>query len=121
MGLWVCAPIVIWVFVGCVPMGFYWLWRLDLWVWSYLMALLSVWPWVVGVTVGLAVGRRCYRWFGRGPWVVVVVLGFFLLGLLGSDGGSMSGYNCGLVVGCACVMACRLICGVGLVVLWVVV
>ena len=47
--------------------------------------------------------------------------GFFLLGLLGSNGGSMSGYNGGSVVGCACVMGCCLICGAGLVVLWVTV
>ena len=43
--------------------------------------------------------------------------GFFLLGLLGSDGGSMSGYSCGSVVGYACVVACRMICDARLVVL----
>ena len=53
--------------------------------------------------------------------VVVVVLGFFLLGLLGSDGGSVFGYSGGLVVGCACVVGFCLICGAGLVVLWVAV
>ena len=47
--------------------------------------------------------------------------GFFLLGLLGNDGGSVSSYNGGLVVGCACVMGYRLICGAKLVVMWVVV
>ena len=87
------------------------------------MASPSVWPWVMGVIVGLAVGRRCHRRCGHGPWVMVVVLVFFffLLGLLGCDGGSMSGYSYGLVVSCACIVACRLICCAGLVVLWVVV
>ena len=46
-------------------------------------------------------------------WVMVIVLG--------NDGGLVSSYNGGSVVGCACVMGCYLICGAGLVVLWVVV
>ena len=50
-----------------------------------------------------------------------MVLGFFLLGLLGSNGGLVSGYSGGSEVGCACVVGHRLICGAGLVVLWVVV
>ena len=52
----------------------------------------SVWSWVMGVIIGLAVG--C---------------------------GSVSCYNDGSVVGCVCVMGCRLICGASLVVLWVVI
>ena len=31
----------------------------------------------VGVTVGLVVGCRCHRRCGHGPWVMVMVLGFF--------------------------------------------
>ena len=46
---------------------------------------------------------------------------FFLLGLLGSDGGLVPGYSGGSVVGCACVVGYRLICGDGLAVLWVTV
>ena len=112
-------------------MGFCWLWGLDLWAWLGSMASPSVWPWVMGVTVGLAVGCGCHRRFGRGSWVSLLVwswvvgrgcgVGFFLLGLLGSDGGSLSGYSGGSVVGCACVMGCRLICDAGLVMLWVTV
>ena len=64
------------------------------------MASSSVWLWVMGVIVGVAMGRGCGA-------------GFFLLGLLGSNGGS--------VVGCACVVGFCLICGAGLVVLWVAV
>ena len=52
----------------------------------------SVWSWVMGVIIGLDVG--C---------------------------GSVSCYNDGSVVGCVCVMGCRLICGARLVVLWVVI
>ena len=84
-----------------------------------------------GVAVGLAVGRGCHCWFGCGFWVSSSVwpwaLGrgcgarFFLLRLLGSDGGSVSSYSGGLVVGCACVVGCSLICGARLVVLWVAV
>ena len=44
-----------------------------------------------------------------------------MLGLLGSDGGLVSGYSGGSVVGCACVVGYRLICGDGLAVLWVMV
>ena len=44
---------------------------------------------------------------------------FFLLKSLGNDGGSMFGHSGGLVLGCACVVGCHLICGAGLVVLWV--
>ena len=72
-----------------------------------------VWPWVVGVIIGVAMGH--------GSWLWCWFFFFFLLGLLGSDGGSMFGYSCGLVVSCACIVACRLICCAGLVVLWVVV
>ena len=50
MGSWVCALVVIWVFVSCAPVGFCWLWWLDFWT------VLD------GVTVGLAMGR--------GFWVV---------------------------------------------------
>ena len=39
-----------------------------------------------------------------------------VLGLLGNDGSSVFGYCSGSVVGCACVVGCRLICGAGLVV-----
>jgi len=118
MGSWVCAPIVIWVFVGgefLLVMG----------VRFVGLAVLD------GVTVGLAVGcgyhRRFgsgrHRWCGHGPWAMGrgYGAGFFLLGFLGSNGGSMSGYNGGSVVGCACVVGCCLICGAGLVVLWVAV
>ena len=68
-------------------------------------------------------GSGRHRWCGHGPWAMGhgYGAGFFLLGLLGSNGGSMSGYNGGSVVGCACVMGCCLICGAGLVVLWVTV
>ena len=54
---------------------------------------------------------------------MIMVLGFFffLLGLLGNDGGSMFGYNGCLVVGYACVVGRRLICRARLVVLWVAV
>ena len=57
------------------------------------------------------------------PWVLVVLLGFFffLLGLLGSNGGLVSGYSGSSVVGYACVVGYRLICGAGLAVLWVTV
>ena len=72
------------------------------------MASSSVWLWVVGVIVGVAMGRCCGA-------------GFFLLGLLGSNGGLVFGYSGGSVVGCACVVGFCLICGVGLVVLWVAV
>ena len=64
-------------FVGCTPVGFGWLWGLDLWVWTCSMALPLVWPWVMGVTVGLAVGCGCHYRCGHGPWVAVMVLGFF--------------------------------------------
>ena len=118
MGSWVCAPVVIWVFVGRASVGFCWLWSQICgfgsaqwrcrWFGRESWVSPLVWPWVVGVSVGVAMGRGCG-------------VGFFLLGLLGSDGGSVFGYSGGLVVGCACVVGCRLICGVGLVVLWVVV
>ena len=49
-----------------------------------------------GIAVGLAVGCGCHCQCGQGPSVVVVVLGF-LLGLLSSNGGSVSGYSGGLV------------------------
>ena len=59
--------------------------------------------------MGLAMGCRYHRWFGHGLWVSLSVwpwamgrgcgVGFFLLGLLGSDGGSMSGYDGGLMSG----------------------
>ena len=74
-----------------------------------------------GVAVGLTMGCECYLRCGHRPWVVVVMLDFFLLRLLGSDGGSVSGYSSGSVVGCACVVGCYLICGAGLAVLWVAV
>ena len=41
--------------------------------------------------------------------------------VLGNNGGSVSSYNSGSVVGCAFVMGCYLICGAGLVMLWVAV
>ena len=56
------------------------------------------------------------------PWVLVVLLGFFfLLGLLGSNGGLVSGYSGSSVVGYACVVGYHLICGAGLAVLWLTV
>ena len=45
------------------------------------------------------------------PWVVVVVLGFFLLGLLGSDGGSVSGYSGGSVSDLWCLVGYVIGCG----------
>ena len=61
---------VIWVFVGCcVSMGFCWLWESDLWVWPCSMASPLVWPWVVGVTVGLAVGYECHCRCGHVSWL----------------------------------------------------
>ena len=86
---------------------------------------------LVGFAVSLAVGCGCHCRFGCGLWVSPLVWSwamgrgcgarFFLLWLLGSDGGSVSGYSGGSVVGCAYVVGRRLICGVGLVVLWIVV
>ena len=72
-----------------------------------------------GVIVGLAVGCGCHHQCGHGSWLWCWA--FFLLGLLGSDGGLVSGYSGGSVVGCACVVGYRLICGDGLAVLWVTV
>ena len=63
-----------------------------------------------GVAVGLAVGHGCHRRFGCGLWVSLSMwpwamgrgygAGFFLLGLLVSDGGSVFGYNGGWL--CLC-------------------
>ena len=94
---WLCSG---GFFVGCAPVGFGWLWGLDLWVWPCSMALPLVWPGVMGVTVGLAIGCGCHYRCGHGPWVAIMVLGFFLLGLLVSDGGSVFGYNGGWL--CLC-------------------
>ena len=98
MGSWVCAPIVIWVFVGCAAMGFCWLWWSNLWVWL----------WVMGVIVGLALGRGSWLWC----WVI------FLLGLPGSNGGLVSGYNDGWLCLCCgfssdlwCWVGCAMSCG----------
>ena len=89
-------------------MGFYWLCSdgfllvVLLWVFVGLVVL-------VGFTVSLAVGCGCHCRFGRGLWVSPSVwswamgrgcgVGFFLLGLLGSDGGSMSSYGGGSMSG----------------------
>ena len=73
-----------------------------------------------GVVVGLAVGYGCYHQCGHGSWLCCWAF-FFLLGLLGSNGGLVSGYSGSLVVGCACIVGYRLICGAGLAVLWVTV
>ena len=62
-GSWfVDREFVMWVFVGCDPVGFCWLWGSDLWVWPCSMASLSVWPWVVGVTVSVAKGHQLWLW-----------------------------------------------------------
>ena len=62
-GSWfVDREFVMWVFVGCDPMGFCWLWGSDLWVWPCSMASLSVWLWVVGVTVSVAKGHQLWLW-----------------------------------------------------------
>ena len=67
-------------------------------VWLCSLASPSVWPWVVGVTIGLAVGCGCHCQCGQGPSVVVVVVQCLATA----------------VVWC-------LICGARLAVLWVVV
>ena len=110
-------------------MGFCWL----LCSYGFLLVVLRLW-----VFVGYE-GQICEfghaRWrrhrFGRGLWVSPSMwpwaigrgcgVGFFLLGLLGSDGGLVSGYSDGSVVGCACVVGCCLICGARLAMLWVAV
>ena len=77
-----------------------------------------------GIAIGLAVGHGCHCRCGHGPWVVVVVLGFFLLRLLGSDGGLVFGYSGGWLCLCcglpfdfwcwvSCAVGCGLICGFG--------
>ena len=107
---------VIWVFVGCDPVGFYWL--LCFGGFLLVMGVRFVGLVVLdGIAVGLWVSLSVWSWaMGCGCGAR-----FFLLGLLGSDGGLVPGYSGGSVVGCACVVGCRLICGAGLVVLWVVV
>ena len=95
-GSWfVDREFVMWVFVGCDPVGFCWLWcssgfLLVMGVRFVGLAMLD------GVAVGLAVGCGCHCQCGQGPSVVVVVL-VSLLGLLSSNGGSVSGYSGGLV------------------------
>ena len=79
------------------------------------MALPLVWPWVMGVTVSLAVGCGCHCQCGHGPWVAVMVLGFFCLGCWLV---MVVRFLATTVVGCACVMGCRLICGAELVAVW---
>ena len=110
-------------------MGFCWL----LCSYGFLLVVLRLWVFVgyEGQICGFGRARWHCRWFGHGLWVSLSVwpwaigrgcgVGFFLLGLLGSDGGSVFGYSDGSVVGCACVVGCRLIYGAGLVVLWVAV
>ena len=110
-------------------MGFCWL----LCSYGFLLVVLRLWVFVgyEGQICGFGRARWHCRWFGHGLWVSLSVwpwaigrgcgVGFFLLGLLGSDGGSVFGYSDGSVGGCACVVGCRLIYGAGLVVLWVAV
>ena len=96
---------MIWVFVDCDRVGFCWLCSSGF---SLVMGVRFVGLVVLdGVVIGLAVGCGCHHRFGRGLWVSLSVwpwaMGrgcgarFFLLGSLGSDGGSMSGYSGGLV------------------------
>ena len=120
---------VIWVFVGYDPVGFYWF----LCSGGFLLVVFRWWVFVGygGQICGFGRARWRHRRFGRGLWVSPSMwpwamdrgcgVGFFLLGLLGSDGGSVFGYNGGSVVGCACVVGCRLICGARLAMLWVAV
>ena len=87
--LWI---VVRWSWIRDV--GFCWLWfggfLLVMGVRFVGLAMLD------GVVVGLAVGCGCHCQCGQGPSVVVVVLGS-LLGLLSSNGGSVSSYSGGLV------------------------
>ena len=63
-----------------------------------------------GVAICLVVGHGCHHWFSRGLWVSLSMwpwamgrgygVGFFWLGLLVSDGGSVFGYNGGWL--CLC-------------------
>ena len=111
-------------------MGFYWLCSdgfLLVVLWWVFVGLVVL----AGFAVSLAMGCGCHYRFGRGLWVSPSVWSwamgrgcgarFFLLGLLGSNGGSVSGYSGGSEVGCACVVGRRLICGAGLAMQWVVV
>ena len=52
------------------------------WFGCGLWVSLSIWPWVVGVTTNVAMGHGSWLWCS-----------VFSLGLLGSNGGSVSGYN----------------------------
>ena len=97
---------MIWVFVSCARF------LLVIGVRFVGLAVLD------GVAISLAVGRGCHCRCGHRPWVMVVVLGFFCLGCWVA---MVVRCLATTVVGCACVVGCHLICGVGLVVLWVAV